>query len=170
MQQKTKFEENINLIRKLVWSFHNTTGIEFDELFAEASLAYCETLKSYDPERGKITTYIWLRISDRLKNYIKLHNEYYYPILYFEDIKIDKPISTNFLFESLSKEASEIAELILNYPYNFITLPKKEAKEKIWKIMRNKGWSWDKIICGFNDLKLAFQYSQIKNKNYVHTI
>lgn len=158
MQRKIKFEENINLIRKLAWSFHNTTGIELDELFAEASLAYCEALESYNPKRGKITTYLWIRISDRLKNYIKQHNEYYSPILSLEDIKVDKPITTNFFFESLSKEALEVAELILEHPYNFISLPKREAKEKAWKTMKSKGWSWDKIICGFHDLKLAFQY------------
>lgn len=157
MQRKIKFEENINLIRKLAWSFHNTTGIELDELFAEASLAYCEALQSYNPKRGKITTYLWIRISDRLKNCIKLHNEYYSPIVSFEDIKIDKPISSNFFFESLSKEALQIAELILEHPHKFVSLPKKEAKEKAWKTMKNRGWSWDKIICGFHDLKLAFQ-------------
>ncbi len=36
-------EKNLGIIRKIVWSYvHNNPGLEFDDLFAEACLAYLE--------------------------------------------------------------------------------------------------------------------------------
>ena len=45
-------EIEFNLIRKISWSFHYTTGVDYDELYAEASLAYCEAMNDWSPERG----------------------------------------------------------------------------------------------------------------------
>ena len=42
--------EHINLIRKIAWSFSTSTGLEFEDLFQEAALAYCEALKTFKQE------------------------------------------------------------------------------------------------------------------------
>ena len=39
--------EDINLIRKIAWSFHHTTGHDWDDLFQEGALAYLECLAKY---------------------------------------------------------------------------------------------------------------------------
>lgn len=156
MQRKIKFEENINLIRKIAWSFHHTTNIELEELFAEASLAYCEALKNYNPKRGNITTYLWIRITDRLKNYLKEHKQYYNVFASFEDVTTDKPIYSEFIFESLSREAQQIADIILKYPNKYISMPSHLAKREVRKTMKNKGWPWKRIISGIQELQFAF--------------
>ena len=68
--------KHVNLIRKIAWSFHRSTGLEWDDLFQEAAVAYYESLESYDESRGKITTHAWNCISNRLKNYLKEQEEY----------------------------------------------------------------------------------------------
>jgi DNA-directed RNA polymerase specialized sigma24 family protein len=68
---KTKYIENINLIRKLVWSFHRTTGLDWDDLFQEAALAYYEGEHNYDPMRGEKTTFMWCLIVSRLTDYTR---------------------------------------------------------------------------------------------------
>ena len=50
--------KHLNLIRKIAWSFHKTTGLDWDELFQEATLSYLKALKTYDKKRGAITTYV----------------------------------------------------------------------------------------------------------------
>jgi DNA-directed RNA polymerase specialized sigma subunit len=69
-------KEHLNLIRKIAWSFYSSTGIEWQELFSEASLQYCEALKSYDPEKGRITTHLWNCIKSGLINFVKKENKY----------------------------------------------------------------------------------------------
>jgi hypothetical protein len=73
-------KNHLNLIRKIAWSFYNSTGIEWQELFSEASLAYCEALQSYNPERGKITTHLWNCMKSQLLNFIKQENKYRSPL------------------------------------------------------------------------------------------
>jgi len=68
--RRTQFP-NINLIRKIAWSFHKSTHLEFDDLFQEAAIAYHVALKSYDPAKGKITTFATHCILSHLKNYTR---------------------------------------------------------------------------------------------------
>lgn len=146
----------INLIRKIAWSFHHATGIELDELFSEACLAYCQALKSYDPKRGRITTYVWYCIHSHMKNYLDKFHRRQPKLLSFEDLKFDKEQSVEQLFESLSPEASEIARMILRMPKKFAVMKPGDARQRVIHIMKKQGWAWDRIAVGMHDLKLAF--------------
>jgi DNA-directed RNA polymerase specialized sigma subunit len=64
--------ENASLIRKLAWSFHKSTGVDYKELFSEACLAYYESLRSFNPMKGcKKTTHAWTVISNQLCDFVK---------------------------------------------------------------------------------------------------
>ena len=148
--------ENINLIRKIAWSFHRTTKVEWDDLFQEAALAYCEALKDYDPERGKISGYMWSVIANHLKSYLDKQEQLNKLLCSIEDNPVDVPISSTPFFESLSREANQIADVILTAPKPFRVRSPKRAHQRIVKILRNKGWSWRRVRIGIADLKLAF--------------
>ncbi len=62
--------ENINLIRKIAWSFYKSTGIDYKELFAEASLWYCEAERTYDPNKGVALSYwAWRVMQKKLSDF-----------------------------------------------------------------------------------------------------
>lgn len=64
--------ENQDMIRKLAWSFHKSTGVDYKELFSEACLAYCESLRSFNPLKGcKQTTHAWTVIQNQLCDFVK---------------------------------------------------------------------------------------------------
>ena len=149
--------ENINLIRKIAWSVHNSTGEEWDDLFQEAALAYCEALKTYDPKKGKITTYMWHCISSHLKNYLKLQNKQTGHIYSEEEIAVHPSVSTILNFETLSRDAQQVAEMVLNDPGRFLSETPKGAREKIAKtIFKENHWSWNKVRVAIQDLRLAY--------------
>ena len=149
--------ENINLIRKIAWSFHHTTGVEWGDLFQEAALAYCEALERYDPERGKITTYMWWCITSHLKNYLKEQKKWNGNICSIEDVDVDRPVSPSNRFETLSKEALQIAEVIFSNPCKYSSIDPQSAKKEIAREMiEQKHWSWHRVWIGIQDLKLAF--------------
>lgn len=64
---------NIAHARKLAWSFNMTTGIEWEELFSEACLegVRAENDPRFDPLRAKRDTFVYMRMRNRLKNYVK---------------------------------------------------------------------------------------------------
>jgi DNA-directed RNA polymerase specialized sigma subunit len=157
---------DLNLIRKAAWSFHSTTGIDFEELMGEASLAYCKALKTYNPARGKLTTHVWQYMRDELINFARKEQKY---------VKNDEvvfqtyntPHSSQFLFEILSKEAQEVAKVILRAPKKFLELPREkkpsapgkpprsDAERRVIQLLLQQGVPYHKILIGLKDLQLA---------------
>jgi RNA polymerase sigma factor (sigma-70 family) len=146
--------ENELLIRKIAWSFSTSTGLEFDDLFQEASLAYLEALKTYDPDKGRITTHLWHCTHNRLKNYIKEQEKE--KVLSIEDVEIGKTVNNIPFWEELNREAQEIAEVVLDSPKDFLNVPADEAQIQLTKIMLQKGWNWIKICSGIKNLRAIY--------------
>ena len=59
------------LLRKIAWTFSKSSRIDFEELLAEANLAYVEALRTHDDSKGKLTTYIWHSVEGKLRNFVK---------------------------------------------------------------------------------------------------
>ena len=145
-----------NLIRKLAWkyarqAFNNELAVDFEELMAEANLAYLEALRTHDEEKGKVTTHIWNTVSGHLQNYLK--EELKHKHLDFSEVDIPK--SSVPYFEKLSKEAQQIASLALSNP-RYVCMDKEEAQLSIIAELLNNGWQWSKIYLGLKNLKTVF--------------
>jgi RNA polymerase sigma factor (sigma-70 family) len=158
--------ENINLVRKLAWSFHYSTGVDWNDLFQEASLAYYNALETYDPERGKITTHAWYCITNHLKNYLKEQEDYKCrkhegELSSIEDSVLNQhpaQIASDF-WESLTEDAKQIAEIILASSKKFVVLPPEQVEERVKNLAEFKlrNWSKYRIQNGIDELKLACQ-------------
>ena len=147
--------ENINLIRKIAWSFHNTTGYDWDDLFQEAALAYCIALKRYNPSRGKLTTYMWRTISNHLQLFITYQNKWNDKTISIEDALISKPTTNPSFLDSLGREARDIVDVILSSPAEFDALDPKKALKTVMNKLRGKRWSAKKIEQGVKELKVV---------------
>lgn len=152
--------QNLNLIKKIAWSFHNTTGMEWDDLFQEAALAYHEALENYDPghpRQAKLITYTWHCIESRLKNFVKEQNKWNDRTCSIENVDPNMAIPSNGHLEKLSKEAREIVRVIFSDPCKYSTVSPRLAKKEIARQMIEENhWSWHRVLVGIRDLKLAF--------------
>jgi hypothetical protein len=155
--------EHINLIRKIAWSFHKTTGLEWEELFQEASLGYCLALKSFDPNRGqKLTTYVWMSVACTMFNYIKKtkkfndHSSSTAVESLWDRPANDTAFETSSFLSSLTKDAQEIVNLILNFPEIFGKESSKEAQTHIVNILQARGWEKKKIAYAMKNIKTSF--------------
>jgi DNA-directed RNA polymerase specialized sigma24 family protein len=142
------------LIKKLANSFANTTGLDYEDLFQEAQLAYLEALRTYDKDRGAVSTHVWWCVSNRLKNYIKKENEERVCSIPAEEY--DVPISSTPFWEKLSKDATRIADIVLDSPQTFLKLGKTHSPKKIKEIMMNEGWDKKKIQRSISELQTVF--------------
>jgi RNA polymerase sigma factor (sigma-70 family) len=66
MKTDKTFEAYQDMLRKIAWSFHRTTGIEWEELYGEACLAYVKALKTYDAEQAATSTWIYHVVKNHL--------------------------------------------------------------------------------------------------------
>ena len=151
--------EHLGLIRKIAWSFHYTTGIDFDDLFSEASLAYCEGLSKFDPERGKITTFMYTHIQNHLRNYLQKNYTKQPNLISIDVVRVDHFSESTDLFDRLTPAAMEIARMLLSNPKPYAYTKPNAAKCRMAKVMLNKGWDMAKIWVGISELKQALSYN-----------
>lgn len=148
--------ENENLLKKLAWSFSTSTGVEFDDLFQEAYIAYHEAMKSFDPKKAKLSTYVWHCVSSHLKNYVRLEK----PYLEMEPLEtpevLNKPgLSVTNFFDALSFEAQQIAKIMFERSGFYTFAEPKIREKKIRQTMIRRGWDEKKIRVGLHDLQVA---------------
>src|SRR5690606_24956843 len=107
----------LNIVRKVVWSYARSTGLDFDELCSEAYLAYLEAAPSYDPERGKKSTFIWRAVQNHINNLLKMKKE----------IPVDKEAMETLLEgrEELDPEQVVLAEECWEELFNSFSLEAK---------------------------------------------
>jgi RNA polymerase sigma factor (sigma-70 family) len=142
------------LLRKIAKSFALSTGMDYEDFYQEAYIAYLEAMKTYNPERGAVTTHIWYCVHNHLKNYLKLQEEE--KALSIDDIQCDKPVATSFSLDVLSTEAQEIAKVILSNPVSFDLPSRYEVKKKIKAVLLDQGWSAKRIFSGFRELQMIY--------------
>jgi len=148
--------ENEKLLKKIAWSFSTSTGVEFDDLFQEAALAYLEAMKTFDPNKAKFSTYVWHCVSSHLKNYVKIEKPYMQHLSIEEPEVLNKPgLSVTNFFDALSFEAQQIAKIMFERS-GFYTFAKPvEREKKIRQTMIRRGWDEKKIRVGLHDLEVA---------------
>ena len=145
--------ENINLIHKIAWSFHKSTGMDVDDLIQEASLIYLEAIKTYDPSKGKLSTYIWKVTKNHLQYFVTYQNKWNDKTISIEEVDIDKPVSRYSLFDSLTREAKDIVDVVLSAPAEFDSLIPAKARKRVINKLRGKHWNMVKIAQGMEELK-----------------
>jgi DNA-directed RNA polymerase specialized sigma24 family protein len=152
------FQNHINLVRKIAWSFHKSTGIEWKELFSEATVAYFEGMRFHNPEKGAMTTWIYQWITGELINFCKREQRFKSPTG-IDDWYSSSSDSFKELFSpdsKLSPDTQEITKMVLNDPLRY-ALPPRKAIGQIRKDLREvKKWSWPRIEQGMKNLRTEF--------------
>jgi RNA polymerase sigma factor (sigma-70 family) len=168
----------LNIVRKVVWSYTRSTGLDFedfDELCSEAYLAYLETAPSYDPARGKKSTFIWTVVRNHINSLLKVKkevpvNEEAINMLIEEGDELDPEQvvlaeeSWRELFESLSPEAKMIFSLLNSSEVYINTDKPREARGIIARELKARGWSENKIWATFREIKQTLKMTQTKRK------
>lgn len=129
-------KEHINLLNKVVWAFYSPDGrLEFQELFQEAALAYCKAKRTWEPTRGKFTTYLWTCVENHLLLFLEREGRHNYmrlngtPHTFRDDIDYRADCALN---PGLAK----LADLVMRLPRMFT----KSHKKIIQQAHREYGW------------------------------
>lgn len=165
----------LNIVRKVVWSYTRSTGWDFDELCSEAYLAYLEVAPSYDPAKGKKSTFIWNVVRNHINSLLKVKKEV--PVdkeaidaLIEEREELDPEQvvlaeeSWRELFESLSPEAKMIFFLLNSNEVYINTDKPREARGIIARELKARGWSENKIWATFREIKQLLRTTERRKK------
>ncbi len=172
MSNEIRFEDYKNMLRKLAWSFNRTTGLPFEDLLSSAYLAFCHSLKTYNPDKGKFSTYLYHTARTRLVDHCNVSHYWkedmsgyqpQAPDLLEAQLKLNPnyqdPESAAIFkdsIENLSSEAQEICKMIFESPQEFLVVNKpKLSRGRVKEVLREMGWSWSQIWSGFREIKTA---------------
>jgi len=154
----------LDLLKKIAWSFHYTTGIEWSELYSEACYNYCLLMRNYDHTKGKISAYVYTAVSNSLRNYI-LKEGRNVPTVSMEfsyepeaDTIMD---DMNLLLEALNDDGKFIFEAILISPKSFIKEALKLDREMISTFCGSRGWGENRINNGVRNINQILKFSEI---------
>ena len=151
----------LNLIRKLAWSFHNTTGIEFEELYSEASLAYCEAILCYNKScKTKLTTYQYQCIHNHLINYCKKIQRQKNIITHTDELELQYGNQISIIeniegFKDLSSDALYVIRLLV---FKMEGFTKTEITKNLISYLKNKNWNMSRIWKTTKEIKEAMNY------------
>lgn len=140
----------LDLIRKLAWSFNQTTGIEFEELFQEGCYIWCteKYRKRYDCRKAAFNSFMYIRIRNRFATMAKKEKNRITtsPIddeIDTHDTRPNPEQSTDFrnIIENLTDDARFVIGLIFESPYEFfnLTRPNKKMIERLIEEGLTKG-------------------------------
>jgi len=150
----------INLIRKIAWKVHTRNpSLDWDELVSEGCVEYLSCMRSYDPKKGAISTYVYHCVRNRLLSYSNKQKDLLdHPPLekYVDNHESgDNPEAQTIfkdLINNLSKEAQFVCKMIFWMPAT-LAIPPKLARGKIRRRLENMGWKRSTIQRTFLEIK-----------------
>lgn len=141
-----------NMIWKYVRSFNTTTGIDPEELYSAVVEECCRALRSYDPERSSLSTFLFTTIRRRLCTIVqKIQNQEKCEAGYPTDDDIFTNIKDNaqdparlaeirIMGGELSEDAKLLFSKVRAKPYLYIG-----GVDSLKTKLRRRGWSNEKI-------------------------
>lgn len=148
---------HIDLLRKIAWSYHNSTGFDWDDLFQEATIAYLRAIETWDESKGKPSTYIWRCVNFHLNHFLWTYEKQTIPSIPLDMVTYPPSHAPIPFWEALSSEAQEIAKFVLSRAIEFVVLPQQEAQEKIQLLLLTQGWNKHKVEKGLTDLRNTYR-------------
>jgi len=111
------FEKFSDMVRKLAWSASRASGLDYEELFAEACLGLIEAWPRYDPERGAASTFIWCAVRNHLNTYLsKETKQARYELPASNPSRVESTSKAAHMIGKLSKEAREVVLALFEAP------------------------------------------------------
>lgn len=151
-----------NMVRAIAWSFHKTTGIDYEELFAEASLAYCEASNHFDTAKKgtKFSTYAYLCMKTALVDFCRKEKEFRSTGVSIIHDAVELPVYE--FFENYDPEVRSVLDIVMEASDDFLnsTMPKM-IRGYVRNELREKGWSWSRIWDAIRKTKTDLNQTEI---------
>ncbi|NCC56375.1 MAG: sigma-70 family RNA polymerase sigma factor [Synergistales bacterium] len=164
-QKETLTKKHIGQIRKIAWNFHNTTGVDVEELISEGCLAFVKDLEKYDPEKAALSTYTHWVVTSHLKNYLRkcsqnratAYDDEIMELIPFEGTNAEQYLENEDtladILRALSPKGFEVVDMVLSNPEDFLGITSRGARGKIQGKLRAMGWKWNDIWDSIREVK-----------------
>ena len=150
------------MLHKLAWSFHNSTGLEREDLFSEACVGFLRAYRTWDPKKGELGLRLWVVVTNHLRTYVQSQKAKPLPVYefaedIFEDPRQDAENTEDFadLVSRMSQEAQTLVQAIVSSPGDFMRSSSRATRGALTQMLRQQGWPVEKIARCYREVKLV---------------
>jgi len=119
------YKDMEKLVCKIAWRFAKTYNADFEEVQAETNLIFINAMKTYDKEKGALSTHLTHQITRRLQTYFKQQwkQQNQIPTINVDLVCIETP-SSDFtlidIIDEVGEDARTLIDLVLETPVDFM--------------------------------------------------
>lgn len=154
--------KHVNLVRSLAWSFCKTTRIDWKELFSEACLAYCEALRSYNPEKSDETTWIYHCVKGALLTFCQkeMKRKYFDGIDWHSSVFDPQDVDQVEVKIKVSPDTKDILDMVASNPQRYQCAPKiaigyiRQDLKLLGRVSKKRLWSWTEVDDAVRNMKI----------------
>jgi hypothetical protein len=138
------FEDYVKMIRHVSWQISKKYGIEYFEVEAQGFYIYCLALKSFDIKKSTFSTYLFIQLWGRLKDFGEKYKRWNAELADDSDSFLlnaeskDYELKNNFL-ERAKNYLDEMSFDVLNYILSFEWFGENHRKPTVVDIMHKFG-------------------------------
>jgi len=142
------------LLLQRAWAWNRLTNVPVDELISEAKLKFFQQIKKWNPEKSKLSTWLYITINSHLQNFCHnyhnispcLEEPVFSTLMANEDVAEDNDDRLTRLMTAIPSEYRDICKKIINEG-------KEMSKAELTVILRKEGWKWTDIWKFFKEMK-----------------
>jgi DNA-directed RNA polymerase specialized sigma24 family protein len=136
----------MGMIRKIAWSFHRSTGIEYEDLLQECFVIWYNIVEPrYNPKRCAFTTWAQMCLTTNLITIANKQKKAIKTVSLDDDFDRednkrppDEQVEFMNRIWNLSAEARFIVSMVFESPQQFLSQTKGEITENLVR----QGWTW----------------------------
>ena len=152
---ETAYDGVVNLLRDCVYKLQRKTGYtDTDELMSEANWAFLQAYKKYDPKKGALTTYLWIKVTGHL---LTFYGKRVQEMAREKEVSKSLPNPERFNFRNFLFELSEDAKILTTLSLEPPLSKRKSKKETIVTYLKDCGWSVFRIRRVFQEVQEALR-------------
>ena len=146
MSDNTTYKKYQNFLRKLAWSYNKTSGVNYEELFSEATVGYVIAMNTYNEEKGvPLINWIALCVKSKLNNCLYYQKKV--PYTFFDEDAEDVIAAPDVVtakeewedkLSKMSLEAKAVCEIILQNQTEYGSMNGRKARGIIRQVLREK--------------------------------
>ena len=148
-------EFQMNMIRKIAWSFHHTTGLEFEDLYAEGCLWYCVSLPKYTQSKRKnvvkCSTYVYQEIQFHLLNYAR--KQHRHAVVYVDQEDPAWTPQYEYYANGIHRDVLRVMRMATDHDTPIPWSHPKVARDALREALREVGWTNQRIRDAIRETK-----------------
>lgn len=150
---KELYQTYKNLIYRIAWSFHRTTGVDVEDLIGEANLHFVRACESKNNKYAKFSTYLYRFLENELSNYVKKENTWNFPqndVDLLEENDPEAILSASEIFNALSDVAKDGIDALMN---EVDAGSRGGVFSNLSYALKNRGHQWKRIEPAIKELR-----------------